>query len=102
MAKTDEPKKEKEKPEKIDWDIYSWVVRGSQRRKIIAAMSKPKIPTEIKNDTKLSIAHVSSVLKDFQEKSIADCLTPDVHSGKIYTLTKKGMIIREQVMKYGE
>lgn len=87
---------------KIDWELYSWVVRGSQRRKIISALDKPKIPTEIKNDTKLSIAHVSSVLKQFQEKSMADCLTPRVHSGKIYTLTKKGMIIREQVMKYGE
>lgn len=87
---------------KIDWETYSWVVRGSQRRKIIAALSKPKIPTEIKSETKLSIAHVSKILKDFQEKSIADCLTPDVHIGKIYALTKKGMIIREQVMKYGD
>ena len=87
---------------KIDWKTYSWVVRGSQRKKIIAALNKPKIPTEIKKETKLSIAHVSKILKDFQEKNIADCLTPEVHSGKIYTLTKKGMIIREQVMKYGE
>lgn len=90
------------KKEDIDWELYSWIVRGSQRKKIITALSKPKIPTEIKNETKLSIAHVSNVLKQFQEKSIADCLTPEVHSGKIYTLTKKGMVVREQIMKYGK
>ena len=87
--------------EDIDWELYSWIVRGSQRKKIITALSKPKIPTEIKNETKLSIAHVSNVLKQFQEKTIADCLTPEVHSGKIYALTKKGMVVREQIMKYG-
>ncbi|MCK5333349.1 MAG: ArsR family transcriptional regulator [Candidatus Aenigmarchaeota archaeon] len=88
--------------EDIDWELYSWIVRGSQRKKIITSLSKPKIPTEIKNETKLSIAHVSNVLKQFQEKHIADCLTPEVHSGKIYALTKKGMVVREQIMKYGK
>lgn len=86
----------------MDWETYSWVVRGSQRKKIIASLNKPKIPTEIKKETKLSIAHVSKILKEFKEKSIAECLTPEMHSGKIYALTKKGLAIREQVVKYGD
>jgi len=38
---------------------YSWVVRGKQRKKIIKVMNKPKIPTEIKENTKLSLNNTS-------------------------------------------
>jgi len=83
----------------MDWNLYSWVVRGKQRRKVIEAMSKPKTPSEIRKDTKLSIAHVSKVLKLFAKMGIAKCLTPDVRIGKIYALTEKGKRIREEMLK---
>ncbi len=52
----------------IDWELFGWVARGRQRRKVITAMDKPKIPSEIRRDTQLSITHVSNVLKAFVEK----------------------------------
>ncbi|MBU4300816.1 MAG: ArsR family transcriptional regulator [Nanoarchaeota archaeon] len=84
---------------KIDWELYSWILRGSQRRKILVVLNKPKIPTEIKTETKLSIAHVSKILKLFEAQGIVECLTPNVRMGKIYALTKKGETIRKQVIK---
>ena len=83
----------------IDWNLYSWVMRGKQRRIVIEAMNKPKMPSEIRKETKLSITHVSKVLKSFTEMGIAKCLTPDVRIGKIYALTERGKRIREEMSK---
>jgi len=87
--------------EKIDWKLYSWVARGKQRRQVLMALSKPKMPTEVKRETKLSITHVSKVLKAFTEKGVAECLTPDVKIGKIYELTEKGKKIRKEMVREG-
>ncbi|MCH8034355.1 MAG: ArsR family transcriptional regulator [Bacteroidetes bacterium] len=81
-------------------DNYSWVVRGKQRKKIIKALIKPKIPTEIKEDTKLSLNNVSDVLREFKKKKIARCLNPKEKTGRLYELTSKGMRIREEIEKY--
>jgi predicted transcriptional regulator len=78
---------------------YSWVVRGRQRKKIILAMDKPKIPTQIKDDTKLSLNNVSDVLRDFKKKKIAKCMNPKERTGRLYKLTSKGMKIRDAIRK---
>jgi DNA-binding MarR family transcriptional regulator len=84
---------------KTDWNLYSWVARGKQRRIVIEAMNKPKMPSEIRKETKLSITHVSKILKLFTEMGIAKCLTPDVRIGKIFILTEMGKRIRAEMFK---
>ena len=76
---------------------YVWVVRGKQRKKIIKVMSKPKIPTEIKEETKLSLNNVSDVLREFKKKRIVRCLNPKEKTGRLYKLTPKGMRIKEML-----
>ncbi len=78
---------------------YIWMIKGSQRRKIISVMSKRKIPTQIKNDTDLSLNNVSDVLRNFRQKGIVKCLNPESKTGRIYELTKKGLKIREEYLK---
>jgi len=81
---------------------YSWVINGSQKRKIIKALDKPRIPTRIKEKTKLSLNNVSDVLREFRKKKIVKCMNPEEKKGRIYELTSKGMRIREKVEEYGE
>ena len=83
----------------IDWELYGWVARGKQRRMIINALDRPKIPSDIKRDTKLSITHVSKILRLFKEKGIAVCLNPDSRTGKVYDLTEMGRKIRSEIAK---
>ncbi len=78
---------------------YYWVIRGKQRKKIIKVMGKTKIPTEIKEETKLSLNNISDVLREFKKKKIAKCLNPKERTGRLYKLTPKGMRIREMVEK---
>ena len=76
---------------------YYWIVRGKQRKKIIKVMGKAKIPTEIKEETKLSLNNVSDVLREFRKKKIVKVLNPKEKTGRLYKLTPKGMRIREMV-----
>ena len=76
---------------------YSWVVRGTQRKKIVKSINKPKIPTEIKEDTKLSLNNVSDVLRALRKKRIVKCMNPKQKTGRLYKLTAKGMRIKEMI-----
>ena len=78
---------------------YPWVVRGKQRKKIIKVLNKPKIPTEVKKETGLSLNNVSDVLRSFEKKKLAKCLNPKEKTGRLYKLTPKGMRIREELEK---
>ncbi|VVB80178.1 Uncharacterised protein [uncultured archaeon] len=78
---------------------YSWVIRGKQRRKVLKTMNKAKIPTEIKEETKLSLNNVSDVLRDFRKKKIVKLLNPKDKTGRLYKLTPKGMKIKEMLEK---
>ena len=81
---------------------YPWVIRGRQRKKIIKAMGKPKIPTQIKEETNLSLNNVSDVLREFRKKKIVKCLNPKDKTGRLYKLTPKGMKIKEMIKEYGK
>lgn len=76
---------------------YSWVLRGKQRKKVIRVINKPKIPSQIKEDTNLSLNNVSDVLRTFREKKIVECINASEKTGRLYQLTKKGMRIRDMI-----
>lgn len=76
---------------------YSWIIRGKQRKKIIKVINKPKIPTQIKEETNLSLNNVSDVLREFRKKKIVKVLNPEEKTGRLYKLTQKGMRICEMM-----
>jgi predicted transcriptional regulator len=76
---------------------YSWVIRGKQRKKIVKAINKPKIPTEIKEETNLSLNNVSDVLRELRKKDIVKLLNPKEKTGRLYQLTLRGIKIREMI-----
>lgn len=85
----------------VEWELYSWVMRGRQRRKILKALNKPKLPTELKNEAEMSLTNVSKILRSFRARDIVKCLTPDNKTGKIYALTVKGEKLREEMVREG-
>lgn len=90
----------KDKNKKDTNGDYSWVIRGSQKKKILQSLNKPKIPTQIKEDTRLSLNNVSDVLRQFKNKKIVKLLNPKEKTGRIYELTVKGKRIRERIEEY--
>ncbi|MFQ5647948.1 MAG: archaellum operon transcriptional activator EarA family protein [Candidatus Aenigmatarchaeota archaeon] len=85
----------------MKWDLYSFVVRSEQRKKVILSLKEPKTPTQIAKDVKLSTSHVSRSLADFLKKGIVSCLTPKEKIGRVYELTPEGKKILERLSKEG-
>lgn len=88
---------------KLDLTLYSWILRGSQRREIIKVMNDLKIPAQIfreaqQHNPKITRNSVSDVLRSFQEKSIARCLNPEEKKGRLYQLTANGQLIRNEIL----
>ncbi len=78
-------------------ELYSWVLLGSQRVKVVKALNVPKTPMLIRKETQLNFGNVSNVLKVLSEKGIVVCLNPDSHLGKLYKLTEIGEKISEML-----
>lgn len=83
--------------------LYSWIIRGKQRRAVLKAMIKSEmIPTEIfkeakKINPKMSLNTTSDILKEFREKKIVICLNPKEKIGRLYRLTKLGKEVKEKL-----
>ncbi len=75
--------------------LYSWIVRGSQRVRILQIMEKPMTPTQIKKETKLALNNVSDILRLFVKFKVAKCLNEREKLGRIYELTEKGKRIKK-------
>lgn len=79
------------------WNDCSWVQRGSRRKKVIEAMNRPKTPTEIKKETKLTLSDASKTIIELVKRGIAKCLTPDEPLSRFYTLTGRGKAVRKKL-----
>jgi len=85
----------------MDWDSYSFVISSEYRKKILKALeSRPKTPTELKNETGYYLSHISTTLKELEEKSLVTCLTPRRRKGKLFQLDESGQAIVNKLSKY--
>lgn len=77
----------------MDWESVSYITRSKSRRKILIALKNSKAtPVVLSRNTSLDSSHVSRGLKELNEKNFIECLTkPNIHKGKIYSITKKGI-----------
>ena len=84
---------------RVNLKDWSWIVRGKQRRAVIKHMNKTKIPTEIGKESGLSLNHASRVLREFEKKGLAKCLTPKERVGRLYKLTERGKAVMEKILE---
>lgn len=89
---------------KLNLKLFSWVVRGSQRREIIKFIDGRRIPAQIyteatKAHSKITRNSVSDVLRAFVRQKLAVCINPEESKGRIYKLTPQGELIRKELLK---
>jgi predicted transcriptional regulator len=92
----------------INWQKYSLIVRGRNRKKVIKVMDEPKTFREIRKETGLPAKRVCDVLMWFCEKGIAKSTEKEELTGrgwkkkvrvKRYELVGDFNEIREQLLK---
>ena len=77
----------------------SWVLRGRQRRDIIHHIGGMDIPVIVAEKSGYSLNNTSRVLVNFKKRGIVKLKNPKAHIGRIYELTEKGRVIRDEVKK---
>ena len=82
---------------KEDIEQLSWVLRGKQRRDIIKHVDGPQTPTKIAGKSGYSLNHTSKILNDFKKQGLVKLLNPKQKTGRLYQLTEKGKIIKDQI-----
>jgi len=79
------------------WKYISFVLRAKNRRRIIEALDKPKLPSQLAQELKIHISHVSRTLSELEKAGLIECLTPDEKVGRLYGLTDKGKKILKEM-----
>lgn len=83
----------------MDWDMYTYVIRGSIRKEVFLALKNPKTPSQIAKEKEISLSHISRALSELGNKGLVECKTPNQKIGRIYALTKKGKSILQELKK---
>ena len=79
------------------WKQISFVLRAKNRTKIMKALDRPKLPSQLAKELKIHISHVSRTLSELEEQGLVQCLTPDEKTGKLYTLTDEGRDVLKEI-----
>jgi predicted transcriptional regulator len=82
----------------LDWAKYGYVIASEYRKRVLVSLYVgPKTPTQVSEETKLYLSHVSHVINDLVKKELVKCLTPNLRRGKLFSLTSVGKEIVEQL-----
>jgi DNA-binding HxlR family transcriptional regulator len=74
----------------VNWDEFSFIYRGKHRKRILSLLSKPKTPTQLKEETKLHFNIVSRTLIELEKKGFVKCVNPKQKMARFYNITEKG------------
>ena len=74
-------------------------VQGSEHRRNIVLYMKYNLYTPKQIGTAIGVRtnHVSNLLEQLKKQDIVYCATPNIHKGKLYSLTDDGKTIYEYI-----
>ena len=86
----------------MDWNKYSYVARGRNRKRILLKLASPMTPTQLTLAARVSLSHVSKALRDLRGRGLVECINPQEKVGKVYKRTRDGDEIAEYLLKLGD
>jgi predicted transcriptional regulator len=82
------------------WKMISFVSSSQSRKQLLIMLRRLMTPTQISNELKVSVAHVSRTLRELRQKGLVELLTPDQRVHKIYRTTASGKKISIEIEKF--
>lgn len=75
------------------WRDFSFVASSRYREKVLRSLAaRPRLPSQIAEDTSLRIGHVSRALRELSGRDLVECLTPEARArGRLYAITQPGL-----------
>lgn len=81
----------------MDYDKYAFVLASPNRQKIILALDKEKIPSQLAKELKMQDANVARALRELTKSNIIKCLNPKNKRGRLYELNALGLSILKKL-----
>ncbi len=80
------------------WELIGKIKSSDWRLKVLKILNiGVKMPSEISKESKISYSHISETLTDLENLGLIECKNPNLRKGKIYSITKLGKTILEEV-----
>jgi predicted transcriptional regulator len=80
------------------WKDYGFVARGKLRRRVLSIIDKPKTPLRLAREANIHLAEASRVLIELTKHGLAQCITPNYKSGRVYKLTPRGEKVKRELI----
>lgn len=80
------------------WELIGKIKSSEWRLKVLRILEKDiKLPSELAKEANISSSHISEVIKDLEKMKLVECKNPKLRKGKIYSITKLGKEILEEL-----
>lgn len=73
-----------------NWDTISFVKGSPHRIKLLDLLETPKTPTELHKGLGISLSHTSQLIRQLQDRSLIECLSPQRTKARLYKRTELG------------
>ena len=77
----------------------SYLSRSKKKTQILKILDKPKTPTQIGKQLKISRSSASQMLLAMEKKKYVKCLNPQDRMGRFYQATEKGLKVLKELEK---
>jgi predicted transcriptional regulator len=81
----------------MSWEAVSFVLRGKNRKAVLASLASPKTPTILASELHMSIPNISRALRELRSRRLVESLTPNARTGKLYVATDQGRVVLTKV-----
>ncbi len=82
-----------------DLEILGKVLASPNKKKIMYSLNTPKTPKELSKKTNLNFPTISKNLKILEKLDLIEINNKNLRKGKLIFISKKGMIVIEDIQK---
>ena len=79
-------------------ELAGFIIRSKYRKKVFVMLDKPIRPSEIAKQLGIRPTHITRELRFLKERGLVECLNPKERIGRLYQLTKKGKILKKNMI----
>ncbi len=78
--------------------LAGFILRSKYREKVFLMLDKPIMPSKIAKELNIRLTHITRELRFLKKRRLAECLNSKEKTGRLYQLTKKGKLLKKNMI----
>ncbi len=80
-------------------NVHKWLTEKEDRRKILITLDQPLTAGQISKRVGIPLDSCSHILRKMKKRNLTSCMNPKSRNSRLYGLTRKGQVYRNQLNK---